>query len=185
MPIGAGRRRNRQARDRAHTQAQRHAVEEPETHRLVHRRPRDPGRDQMHLEGANVLQTEPIRGSAKAAREFRDGMHLGSLRDRRQIADRHILDHAPAKRAHLGHLIAPVLKIALPQPQSFKTEASPAKSVPPNAASAASFNPFDHECRQTLMVVECAVDVERLAIHIARVVAAQKCDGCGDVRRFS
>ncbi len=30
----------------------------------------------MHLEGANVLQTEPTRGSAKAARELRDGMHL-------------------------------------------------------------------------------------------------------------
>lgn len=32
----------------------------------------------------------------------------------------------PAKLAQLAHLIGPVLKIALQQQQSFKTEASPA-----------------------------------------------------------
>ena len=107
--------------------AERHAVEEPQrAHRLVQRRPRNPGRDQMDLEGAHVLQAEPIRRSPEVAGKLRHRVHVGSLRRRRQIADRHVLDHAPAKRAQLGHLIAPVLKIALQQPQSFKTEASSA-----------------------------------------------------------
>ena len=107
--------------------AERHAVEEPQrAHRLVQRRPRNPGRDEMHLEGADVLQAKPVRRSAEMAGKLRHRVHVGSLRGRRQIADRHVLDHAPAKRAQLGHLIAPVLKIALQQPQSFKTEASTA-----------------------------------------------------------
>jgi hypothetical protein len=53
-------------------------------------------------------------------------VNVGPLRCRRQIADRHVLDHATAQRAHLGHLSSPILKVALQQPQSFKTEASSA-----------------------------------------------------------
>lgn len=85
--------------------AERHSVEEPQrTHRLVQRRPRDPRRDEMHLEGADVFQAKPLRGSAEVAGKLRHRAHVGSLRRRRQIADRHVLDHASAKRAQLGHL---------------------------------------------------------------------------------
>jgi putative transposase len=35
-------------------------------------------------------------------------MNVGSLRRRREIADRHVLDHAAAQRAGLGHRKAPV-----------------------------------------------------------------------------
>src|SRR6476469_10324500 len=80
----------------------------------------------MHLEGADVLKSEPLRRAAEMAGKLCHRVYVGSLRGRRQIADRHVLDHAPAKRAQLGHLIAPVPKIALQQPQSFTTEASPA-----------------------------------------------------------
>jgi hypothetical protein len=45
--------------------AQRHTVEEPQrAHHLVQRRPRNPGRDQMHLEGADLLKAEPVRRTA-------------------------------------------------------------------------------------------------------------------------
>jgi len=80
----------------------------------------------MHLKGADIFQAKAVRGSAEMAGKLRHRVHVGSLRGRRQIADCHVIDHAPAKRAQLGHLFAPVLKIALQQPQSFKTEASPA-----------------------------------------------------------
>src|SRR6476619_3825325 len=80
----------------------------------------------MHLERADVFQAKAVRRSAEMAGKLRHRVYVGSLRGRRQIADRHVLDHAPAKRAQLGHLIAPVPKIALQQPQSFKTEASTA-----------------------------------------------------------
>ena len=42
--------------------------------------------------------------------ELRDRVDVGLLRRARQIADRHVLDHAPAKRAHRSHLEAPVLR---------------------------------------------------------------------------
>ena len=65
----------------------------------------------MHLERADVFQVKAVRRSAEIAGKLRHRVHVGSLRGRRQIADRHVLDHAPTKRAQLGHLIAPVLKI--------------------------------------------------------------------------
>src|SRR6478752_5830553 len=80
----------------------------------------------MHLEGADVLQTKPLRRSAEIPGKLRHSMDVGSLCGRRQIADRHVLDHATAQRAQLSHLKTPVLKIALQQPQSFKTGASSA-----------------------------------------------------------
>ena len=87
-------------------------VKEPQrADRLVQRRPRNAGRDQMDLEGAHVLQAQPIGRAAKIATELRNGMQVGSLGRRRQITDGHVLDHAPAKRAHLSHRGAPVSKI--------------------------------------------------------------------------
>jgi hypothetical protein len=83
---------------------ERDAIDEPQcAHRLVQPRPRDPGRDQMDLEGPDILQTKAIRRASEITAELGDGMNVGSLRRRRQIADRHVLDHAAAQRAHLGH----------------------------------------------------------------------------------
>src|SRR5215213_5038239 len=58
----------------------------------------------MHLEGADIFQAKPSRGPAEIARKLRYRVDVGSLRGGRQIADRHVLDHATAQRAHLDHL---------------------------------------------------------------------------------
>ena len=57
----------------------------------------------MNLKGPDVLQIKLVRRTAKEAAKLGDGMHIRSLGRRRQIADRHVLDHAPTQRAHLGH----------------------------------------------------------------------------------
>jgi hypothetical protein len=64
----------------------------------------------MHLEGAHILQIEPIRRTSEIPAELRNRMKVGSLRRRRQIADRHVLDHAAAKRADLSHRKTSCLK---------------------------------------------------------------------------
>src|ERR1700729_1073079 len=71
--------------------------------RLVQRRPRYPASNQMNLKGPDVLQTKLVRRAAEEAAELGNRMHIRSLGRRRQIADCHILDHAPTQRAHLGH----------------------------------------------------------------------------------
>src|SRR6516164_6934079 len=60
----------------------------------------------------------------RTADEPADGVEVGSLRRRRQIADRHVLDHAPTERAHLGHRGISCLRVALRQPQSSRQETS-------------------------------------------------------------
>jgi hypothetical protein len=50
-------------------------------------------------ERADILQAQMVGGSAKIPTELRYGGKVGSLGRRRQIADRHVLDHAAAKRA--------------------------------------------------------------------------------------
>lgn len=47
---------------------------------LVERRPGNSGRDEMNLEGVNVLEPESVRRAAEMAAEFRDGVDVGSLR---------------------------------------------------------------------------------------------------------
>jgi len=77
--------------------AEPHAVQEAQgADDLVQRRPRDALRSQMHLIGPNILQAKPIRRATKILAELRDRVDVGSLCRRRQIADRHILDHPPA-----------------------------------------------------------------------------------------
>ena len=89
--------------------AERHAVEETQrAHDLIERRPGNPFRDQMHLVGADVFQPEPIRRMAEISAELRNRVDVRLLRRRRQIADRHVLDHPATQRAHLGHLKSPV-----------------------------------------------------------------------------
>jgi hypothetical protein len=67
-----------------------------------------PGR---HLERTHVLQTEPVRRTAKMAAELRHPMQIGSLFGWRKIAQRHVVDHASAQGAHrrldFGHREAP------------------------------------------------------------------------------
>jgi hypothetical protein len=88
---------------------QRDAVEEPQrAHRLVQCRPRNPVCHQMHLKGTNLLRAKPVGRPAEMTGKLRHRMNVGSLRRRRQIADRHVLDHAPTQRAHLSHIIAPL-----------------------------------------------------------------------------
>src|SRR5258707_2228794 len=57
----------------------------------------------MNLEGADILQAETIGRPTKIPAQLRYRGKIGSLRRRRQIADRHVFDHAAAKRADLSH----------------------------------------------------------------------------------
>src|SRR5258708_37784375 len=64
----------------------------------------------MSLEGADILQAEQIGRPTKIPPQLRYRGKIGSLRRRRQIADRHVLDHAAAKRADLSHRKTSCLK---------------------------------------------------------------------------
>src|SRR5947208_2369677 len=64
----------------------------------------------MNLEGMDIFQAETIRGAAKIPAELRYSVKVRLLRRRRQIADRHVLDHAAAKRADLSHRKTSCLK---------------------------------------------------------------------------
>jgi hypothetical protein len=50
----------------------------------------------VDLKGADILQIELLRRTAEEAAEFGDGVNVGSLGCRRQVANRHVLDHATA-----------------------------------------------------------------------------------------
>src|SRR5260370_38652966 len=56
----------------------------------------------MDLEGVDIFEAEKIRTAAKIPAELRYRAEVRLLRRRRQIADRHVLDHAAAKRADHG-----------------------------------------------------------------------------------
>ena len=62
----------------------------------------------MNLKGPYILQSQSIWGALKIPTELRDRVQIGLLGRRREIPDRHILDHATAQRAELGHLKPPV-----------------------------------------------------------------------------
>src|SRR6516225_11984379 len=64
----------------------------------------------MNLEGVDIFQVETIRRAAKIPAELRYRVEIRLLRRRRQIADRHVLDHAAAKRADLSHRKTSCLK---------------------------------------------------------------------------
>jgi hypothetical protein len=64
--------------------AERHPVEKAQrADDLVQRRPRNPGRHQMDLEGMDLVQAEAIRRPPKMPAELRNRMEIGSLRRRR------------------------------------------------------------------------------------------------------
>src|SRR3954470_9775191 len=75
----------------------------------------------MHLESANILKIKPIRRATEKLAEFGYRMHVGSLGCRRQIADRHVLDHPAAQRAHIGHLGISRLWGGLHTPRPWQT----------------------------------------------------------------
>src|SRR6266436_8242077 len=74
----------------------------------------------MQLVAAHVLETRRIRRSPEKRREVLDPLHIVMLGLRRELADRHVFDHAPAQRAHclVGHGDAPVLSEVVETPQS-------------------------------------------------------------------
>ena len=94
----------------------------------------------MHLEGANILQLQFVGGSPEIAAELRNRADVGSLRRRREIADGHVLDHAAAQRAHLGHLETSCLGMGC-NTQSSQTGGQ-SRDLAARAAIAASFNPL-------------------------------------------
>jgi hypothetical protein len=61
----------------------------------------------MQLIRADILNTEPVRRFSKMAAEFSDRIDIRLLRRLREVADRHVFDHALAKwacRSHWGLL---------------------------------------------------------------------------------
>src|SRR6266540_1162020 len=105
----------------------------------------------MNLEGVDIFQAETIRRAAKIPAELRYRVEVRLLRRRRQIADRHVLDHAAAKRADLSHRKTSCLKgWAFENPQSSQTGGDYCdRSL--TAASAASFNPQNRICKEVAL----------------------------------
>src|SRR5271156_474352 len=66
---------------------------------------------QIQLVAPHVLEARRIRGSPEEHREVLDPLHVVMLGLRRELADRHVFDHAPPQRARglVGHGDAPVL----------------------------------------------------------------------------
>ena len=81
------------------------AIEEAQgTGDLIDVRPRALLADEVELVGADLLRAEPRRRRAEVTTKLRDRVDIGLLRRRREIAQRHVLDHTLTKRAHRGHL---------------------------------------------------------------------------------
>src|SRR6516225_8469248 len=102
----------------------------------------------MKLEGVHIFQAETIRRAAKIPTELRYRVEVRLLRRRRQIADRHVLDHAAAKRADLSHRETSCLKgWASKTLNPLRQEAT---AIALTAAQAASFN----RCCAPVLVLE-------------------------------
>src|SRR5665213_588148 len=119
---------------------ERDAIEKPQrADGLVQRRPRDPRRYEVHLKGADILQAQPIRRTAKISAELRHRVKVGSLCCRRQIADGHVLDHTAAQRAQLSH--RGLLSQGLASTTTILSDRTPSRNAHPDPAAAGSFNP--------------------------------------------
>src|SRR5499433_1887495 len=94
----------------------------------------------MKLKRVDIFQAKTIRGATKIPTELRYRVEVRLLRRRRQITDRHVLDHAAAKRADLSHRKTSSLKgWASKNPRSSQTGGDYGdRSL--TAALAASFN---------------------------------------------
>ncbi len=84
--------------------AERHPEEEAQRARhLVDVRPRQTKTGQMNLVGADLLHSKLIRGLIEKATELRDRIDVGLLSCWREIANRHVVEHAPTQRGRLSH----------------------------------------------------------------------------------
>src|SRR5712671_6890824 len=74
----------------------------------------------MQLVPAHVLEACGNGRSPEKCGEVLDPLHVVVLGLRRELADRHVFDHAPAQRAHclVGHGDAPALSEVVATPQS-------------------------------------------------------------------
>src|SRR5215475_11818539 len=65
----------------------------------------------MQLKAAYIFRCGCIGGALEVAREVLDPLHIVMLGLLRELADRHVFDHAPTQRADslFGHGDAPVL----------------------------------------------------------------------------
>src|SRR5580692_4385712 len=119
---------------------QRDLKEEPQRRDgLIDCRHADATLRQMQLVAAHVLETRRIRRSSEKRREVLDPLHIVTLGLRRELADRHVFDHALAQRAHclIGHGDAPVLSevVATPQSQDRTPPGAIGLAAPPAAAT--------------------------------------------------
>src|SRR5262249_36602114 len=95
----------------------------------------------MNLKRVDIFQAKTIRGAPKMPTELRYCIEVRLLRRRRQIADRHVLDHAAAKRADLSHRKTSCLKGGAPKNPRSSQPGGHYCDRPLTAAPAASFNP--------------------------------------------
>src|SRR5262249_49532612 len=95
----------------------------------------------MNLEGVDIFQAETIRRAAKIPAQLRYCVEVRLLCRRREIADRHVLDHAGVKRADSSHRKTSCLKGWFAKnPRSSQTGGDYC-DCPLTAAPAALFNP--------------------------------------------
>ena len=85
---------------------------------LIEGRYADAPGSEMQLISAHVLEARRVGRAAEECGEVLDSLHVVMLGLRRELADRHVFDHAPAQRAHglVGHGDAPVLSERLLAP---------------------------------------------------------------------
>jgi hypothetical protein len=113
--------------------AQGDAVEEAQrAHGLVDVRPRPLLRDQVQLVGPHVLRAQPIGRAAEMPAELGDRVDVGLLGRRREIADHHVVDHPPTKRAGLSHrkLLSDEVGRATPASQTGDLAVEVSESLP-------------------------------------------------------
>jgi hypothetical protein len=76
-------------------QTKRHAVKEAQrADDLIGDAQENPRGREMNLKSEDILKPQTIRGAAKISSELRNGVEVGSLGRRREIADGHVLEHA-------------------------------------------------------------------------------------------
>src|SRR5580700_10373135 len=95
----------------------------------------------MNLERMDIFQAKAIGRATKIAAELRYCAEVRLLRRRRKIADRHVLDHAAAKKADLSHRKTSCLKSWASKTHDPLRQEATVATAPLHAAPAASFNP--------------------------------------------
>src|SRR5215813_5658659 len=79
----------------------------------------------MQLKAAYIFRFGCIGRALEVTREVLDPLHIIMLGLLRELADRHVFDHAPTQRAHclFGHGDAPVLSEGCANPSISKQDA--------------------------------------------------------------